>query len=284
MTIAHDFAYYKPHNFDEALQLLAEHKDKTQILAGGTDLIVWLKEDWIKPDVIVDIKGISGLNKITSKKGTLEIGALVTFSDLLASDVIKTHYPLMQEMAAQVASVGIRNRATLAGNICAASPACDSGPIMLVCDANIVVRSVKGERVIPIDKWFVGPRKTALQPGEMVTKFSFTPPKEKVTSCYLKLRRLRGEDLAQASVAIFAHKKTYKIAFGAVAPTPIRAPHMEALLEHQDISEHLIEKLLAMVPATIKPICDIRSTKEYRTHMIKIMLERGLKQIKEILK
>lgn len=280
MTIAHDFHYYKPADIYEALELLAKH-EKACVLAGGTDLINWLREGSIFPDALIDIKGIAGLNAIELKNDALYIGALTTFSDLIDSKLIAKHFPMFQEMAAHVASMGVRNRATMVGNICSAVPSCDAGPVLLVYDAQVSVRGRDGSKEIPIQQWFSGPKKTVLQYGEIVTGLVIPVPAKNNAGCYVKLGRYNGEDLAQASVAIFSDYQQTRIAFGAVAPTPKRALEIEKIFVDKKISDALIKNAIALVEKEISPITDIRSTKEYRMHMIKIMLERGLKAVSD---
>ena len=134
-----------------------------------------------------------------------------------------------------------------------------------------------GKRKVPLNKWFVGPRKTVLKRGEIATGVAVPLPKKKHGACFVKLRRYEGEDLAQASVTVLALAgNSYRVSFGAVAPRPIRGERIEALLEGQELTDDLIQQAVRLVPEEIAPITDIRATKEYRTHMVGVMLERGL--------
>jgi CO/xanthine dehydrogenase FAD-binding subunit len=276
MTISHNFVYHKPKTLAAACKLLAKFKNQAQILAGGTDLINWLKDDYVTPEALIDIKGIKGLDKIAIKQGKLHIGALVTFTDLLESKIINKKFPLFYEMAGQVASMGVRNRATIVGNICAAVPSCDSGPILMVYDATINVKSAHGMRSIPIAQWFKAPKKTALEPGELVTGITIDVPIAKNAGCYVKLGRYQGEDLAQASVTILLTAEKTNIAYGAVAPTPLRAAKIEKFLAENKWQIQHMPQIAELIATEIAPITDIRASKEYRLHMIKVMLERGL--------
>jgi len=277
MAIAHEFEYFKPKTLDETVELLVKYGSRAKILAGGTDLIGWLRDDFSKPDALIDIKAIEGLTKIEFKDNALFIGPLVTFNMLIESVTIKEKYPLILEMSKTVASHGLRNRATIAGNICSAVPCCDSGPVLLVYNAEVLVKGSKGDRKIPLSEWFIGPKKTSLKEDEIVTGLSIPLPDKKHTGCYVKLGRYNGEDLAQASVAILVLSDTkYRIAFGAVGPSPIRAKKIEALIDGKQLENNVIEEAKKLVPQEISPITDIRATKEYRTHMIKVMFERGI--------
>lgn len=276
MAIAHPFDYAKPASLAQAVKLLA--RPGTMALAGGTDLISLIAEDMVKPNLLVDIKGIPGLDKVELRNGALSMGALVTFSGLRDSAVVAKKFPVLHEMAGWVASVGIRNRATIVGNLCSAVPCCDSGAVLLVYDAKVLVAGPRGRRKVPIGDWFLGPRKTAIGRGEIATGVEVPLPKKKHAACFVKLRRYRGEDLAQASVAVMALAgNEYRVSFGSVAPTPVRGARIEKLLRGKKLTDALVREAVTLVPKEIAPITDIRSTKEYRMHMVGVMLERGLK-------
>ncbi|MFC2104323.1 FAD binding domain-containing protein [Bacteroidota bacterium] len=277
MPISHEFEYVKPKTIEELLEKLNNYGDRANILAGGTDLTVLIKEDVITPDFVIDIKGISGLNKIEFSDNVLMIGANVTFSDITESKIIRNKFRILWEAATTVGSVGVRNRATLVGNICCAVPSLDSAPALLVFDAVVNTKSLNNERNIPIEEWFISPKKTALKAGEFVTGISMKLPEEKNASCYKKLGRYSGEDLAQAGVGVLAlSNKTYKIAFNAVGPIPTRAKKIEEFLKGKEITEEVFDHVRKLVEQEISPITDIRSTKEYRMHVAKFMLEKCL--------
>jgi carbon-monoxide dehydrogenase medium subunit len=235
-----------------------------------------IKEGLIQPDMIIDMKGIEQFHQITFKHDTLFIGAGVTFSELIESKTIKDHFPVIAELSRTVASLGIRNRATMVGNICSAVPCMDSGPLLAAYDAMIITAGPKGERKIPAENWFIASRKTAIEKGEIVTGISISSP-GKHGSCFVKLGRYEGEDLAQVNLIILALKNgTFRVSFGSVGPVPIRAKKIEHLINGKTITPALIEEAFKLIEEEIKPITDIRATKEYRMHMAKIMFERGL--------
>jgi CO/xanthine dehydrogenase FAD-binding subunit len=278
MPIVQEFVYHKPGTLEEALELLSKYQASARILAGGTDLVNLLKEDQLAVQAIIDIKGLEALRKLEFYNNALHIGALVTFTDFIESPIIQQYFPLILETAQSFASVGIRNRATMVGNICSAVPSLDSAPVLLLYDAEVIVRSKAGTRTIPIQKWFVAPKKTALAADEMVTAITISLPKSKHAGCYLKLGRYRGEDLAQAGTGILVFdNQQYRIAFCAVGPVPTRAQRIEALLNGKPLTDELLQQVKDRVEAEIAPLTDIRASQEYRTHIIKVMLERGLK-------
>ncbi len=284
MPISHEFDYKKVKTTDEAVDLLAKYGDKAKILAGGTDLTVQIKEDFATPELLIDIKGILDLNKIEFSDGVLKIGAGVIFSDIEESEIIKEKFYALWEAAGTVASVGVRNRATLSGNICSAVPSLDSAPPLMVFDAVINVKNAITERTIPIVDWFVAPKKTALKSDEIVVSISIKLPEEKIASCYKKLGRYRGEDLAQVGVGVLvSENKEYKISFCAVGPVPVRATKIEDFLKGKNLTNETIKEAQKIVEQEITPITDIRASKEYRMQMAKVMLERALNDATAIL-
>jgi len=271
-----EFDYFKCFSIDEVIEHMAVFNN-SKILAGGTDLVASLKENHVSAEVLLDIKGIKKLKGIKLTKKMLEIGSLVTFNDLIESKIIKENFPVLMEMAKTVASKAIRNRATMAGNICSAVPCMDSAPVLAAYDAVVVVTNLTGEREIPIAKWFKGPKKNALLKNELVTAIRINNFKQNHAGCFLKLGRYQGEDLAQVNLCVLAlSQKEFRVVFGSVGPVPIRAKEIEKLLKGNDLRIDLIDSCCLMVNETIFPITDIRATKEYRLHMAKVMLKRAL--------
>ncbi len=275
MVISHEFDYRRPSSLDEAIGALAEFSGSARILAGGTDLVAWLRDDAVAPDLVVDIKNVPGLGEIALDGATLSIGSLVTFTDLIESEVIRDHAPLLAEMAETVASTGIRNRATMVGNICSAVPSCDAGPVLLAYDTTVHLAGPGGERSVHITDWFVGLRETARTDDEVVIRVTIELREH--GGVYVKLMRYAGEDLAQAAVGIVVYPgHDYRVAFGAVAPTPFRSSRIEEALRGRALDEALIAEVVGFVAGEISPITDMRASAEYRMRMTEVMLERGL--------
>ena len=280
MPITHEFKYQKPLTVNKVLKLLAEYGDKARILAGGTDLIVKIKDSIEEPTMVIDIKGIDKFGKIQKKGNAIHIGATVTFTELINSKLIKTKLPLIWEASKTVASVGTRNRATIVGNICSAVPSLDSGPALLNYNALVCLKNMECEKNVPIREWFTGPKKTLRKPDELVEKIIVPIPDQKHKVYYGKLGRYSGEDLAQAGIGIIRYAdKSFRIAFCAVGPVPKRSDKLESILNGKDINDELIEQCKKIIEDEISPITDIRSTKEYRMHIIKVMFERGIKEV-----
>jgi carbon-monoxide dehydrogenase medium subunit len=277
MPITCEFEYRKPKTLPQAIAILSHHGKNASVLAGGTDLLVWLKEGLLSPTALVDVKGIRELHKLELKAGALFVGACVTFTELLESAIVRQKLPLLWECSHTVASVGVRNRATLVGNICSAVPSLDGAPALLDYEAVVLVRGPKGRRRISMADWFAGPHKTALRNGELVLGVKIPLPKKKCGACYVKLGRYSGEDLAQVGVGILALAGgEYRVAFCAVGPVPARATKIERLLHGKRLTDALVREAQHLLPEEIQPITDIRASKEYRMHMAKVMLERGL--------
>ena len=278
MSIACEFDYAKPASLKEALALLVRPAPGGTVpLAGGTDLVAWLRDGAVSPGGLVDLKGLGELRGIRRKAGKLWLGANTTFAEIIESPLVRRHAPILAEAAGMVASVGVRNRATVGGNICSAVPCCDSGPALLVHEAKIHVATRRGAKSIPATKWFLGPRRTALAKGEIVTGFSL--PLARHAGAFAKLKRYRGEDLAQASVAVRVDAQgVWRVAYGSVAPTPIRGPKVERLLRGEKKPDAvLLKKAVALAEAEVAPITDIRSSQVYRRLMVGVMLKRAVR-------
>ncbi|MCG8572706.1 MAG: xanthine dehydrogenase family protein subunit M, partial [Spirochaetes bacterium] len=229
------------------------------------------------PEVIIDLKGIGELKNIEEKGNFVKIGAGVTFTDIIQSDLLKKVIPALVEASQLVASVGVRNTATMVGNICNAVPSADSAAPLLVRDAEVKINSANGERTVPITGFFSGPRKTVLKPDEIVSAVSFQKEKAKFGEVYLKLGRYRGEDLAQVGVSVFVDTNlNYKVAYAAVGPVPLRIATAEAILRGRKPAADLVEQACLEVEKKISPIDDIRASKAYRLHMCRVMLEKGV--------
>jgi CO/xanthine dehydrogenase FAD-binding subunit len=278
MAIAHEFEYARPRTIDEARALLLERGSKAMVLAGGTDVVASLRDELIAPELIVDIKGIPGLAGIRPVGERVLIGSLATFSDLIDSDLVHDGFPLLYEMAVNVGCRGIRNRATVVGNICSAVPSCDAGPALLVHDAQVLVMGPSGQRIVRMKDWFTGPKQNALRHGELVVGVEVPGGTRLCGGSYVKLRRYRGEDLAQASVAVLVSPELeYRVAFGAVGPVPRRPRRLETAIKGREPSDEFFSKTRKIIGHVTAPITDIRATAEYRRHMLNVMFERAVR-------
>jgi len=272
------FQYFKPATLDEASDILLQYGEEAKILNGGTDLLVRMRDKMIKPKVVVDIKDIPELKEIkyTEEEG-LFIGAAVTMNEIVCSDIILEKYKILAEAAHEVGSYQLRNRATVTGNVCNASPSGDTIAPLYVLSAKVKIFSKEGIKLVPIDDFILGVRKIALKPGEIVMGIQIPPVKGKKGGAYYKHSRRKDVDLATIGVAAFCNEGQWKIAYAAVAPTILRGHKAEEILNNLDkIDENTIIPAMDAAAEEVSPISDVRASKEYRTEMIRIGLKRAV--------
>lgn len=277
-----NFEYFEPKTLKEAVRLLVKYKKGAKLLAGGTDLMVGMKDGFVRPKCLINLKKIKGLDKISfSKKEGLRIGALVTWSTLLSSKPINQYYPVLRETASLIGCPQIRNIGTIGGNICHASPSADSAPALMIYEAQCVVAGPGRERIIPIEKIFTGVQKISLKKGEILTGFRLPTPGTESKGCYLKFSPRRAMDLPIVGVGVLvtASNGTFrdvKIALGAVAPTPIRARRAESFLFGKPVNDQSIRKAAEEAVMESKPITDMRASREYRLGLVKELTYRAI--------
>jgi CO/xanthine dehydrogenase FAD-binding subunit len=277
--------YVQPKTIGEILVLRAQYAGKGALLAGGTDLMPKLKRREIEaPGYVIDLKGIPDLAYISNAEGDgLRIGALATLRAIETSALIQTTYNILSQTASSMASVQIRNRGTVAGNLCNGVPSADTAPPLLALDATVKLMSQKGERIVPLNDFFIGPNKTVLSDDELLVEIQVPRVLPHSRGVYLKLTQRSAMELAVVGVAVMVSARDgacedIKIALGAVAPTPIKAKRAEAVLRGQRFSEELIEHTARTAAEESRPIDDHRASREYRRDMVKVLVERALIQ------
>jgi len=271
-----NFRYIKPSTLDEAISSKSEFGKKANFLLGGTDLFIAMDKGVTVPDAVIDLKGIKELKYLEERDGAVFIGATVTWTEMLESEMIKKSVPALWEAADLVASVGVRNTATLIGNICNAVPSLEGGAPLYVREAVVFIEGKGGKREVSIKDFFTGVKRTVLKEDEMVTGLK-VPVEKDFGEVYIKMGRYEGEDLAQAGVSVFVDKNNnYRISLSAVAVTPVRATKAEDFLKGKKLTEELAAEAAELALEAISPISDLRSSKEYRIHMCRIMVKRGL--------
>lgn len=283
MVLTH-FDYVRPESPEQVSELLLKYGDKAKVMAGATDLIIPMKDHAVQPepDVIIDLKNLDGMRELEydDEKG-LTIGALTTLRQIEFSDLVWDKNPAVATASKSIASTQIRAKGTIAGNICNASPSCDSGPMIVASDADIYVFGPKGERVIKGTDFFVSFKKTALEPGEFVTKIVYPALKPNQKAAYMKHAVRKAMDLAIVGVAAVITVENgvctdARIALGAVAVTPIRAPKAEEILIGKELTDEVIEAAAQAAMEACAPISDIRASKEYRSAMVKVFTKRAI--------
>lgn len=280
------FEYLTPKTLEEAISLLSRYNGQSKVIAGGTDLVVQMRDRRIKPEKVIDITGIEELVYIDvdDKKGLL-IGALTPIRDLEKSAELKRSYPIISQAASQLGSVAIRTMGTIGGNLCNASPSAETAPALIVLSAKARIVGPSGERVVPLEGFFVGPGSTVLEAGELLVEIQVPAPLPHTKGIYLK-HAIRGSiDLAIVGVAVALTLETksrvcqdIKIALGAVAPTPIRARKAEEILIGNTINDDLIDRSSLSASNEARPISDARASAEYRKEMVKVFTGRAIRE------
>jgi len=273
------FEYFEPATLGEAVTLLARYSGRAQPLAGGTDLLVELKEQLRRADCVINLKKITGIGGLSfhAREG-LRIGALVTAREIEVSPTLIEHYPSLVQAARELGSIQVRNRATIVGNVCRASPSADTLPPLIADGAQVVIHGGGGDRLVALEDFFTGPGKTVLKPEELVTEIRVPAPAPRTGKVYLKHGRRKAMELATVGVAVSLSASEIRIVLGAVAPTPIRARRAEELLRGKTLNDVLIEKAAEAAAGESAPISNVRASAGYRRDMVRVLTRRALQQ------
>jgi len=281
-----EFEYFEPSNLSEAVSLLDKYGEEAKILAGGTDLLVWMKEGARSPKYMINIKHIPGVRHIHfSEAEGLRIGALTTVREIETADIIKEKFAGLHQAAKELASIQVRNLATIGGNLSTASPAAELAPPLLALGARVKLRGLRGERVLPLEEFFQGPGSTAID-REILTEVVVPSPEPKSFSLYKSISRRNAVDLAIVGVAVAGRVdskagewKTVKIALGAVAPTPMRALMAEKVLAGKKVDPGIIAEAARTASEEARPITDLRASAWYRKEMVQVLVRRSLEEL-----
>ena len=273
--------YLAPTTLSRALQLKKQRGADARVIAGGTDLILKMRDKVFSPTMLIDLRRIS-LDSISLTNNVMRLGAYVTQSQLLASADILKMYPALCAACREFAGPPIRNRGTLGGNIVNASPGADLLPPLLAYDASIVLASSGTERELPLTEFFTGPGQTIMAPEEILTEIRMPVMPSRTASAFIKLGQRRSMAIALVSVAarLTLDEKgvisVARIVLGAVAPTPIRAHAAETVLTGSRLSDELIEQAARQAQDAAKPISDVRAHEPYRKDMTEVLVRRAL--------
>jgi len=301
------YGYYKPQTIQEALELMGTLED-AKYIAGGTDVMVLLKQEKLAPANLVSLRNINGLYGIDIQDG-VKMGAGVTHTEIANNGFIRKRYSALADAAGSVGSKQIRNVATVGGNICNAAPSADTACPLLVLDAKVVITGKAGDREVPLDDFFLGPNKVALEPGDLVTRVVMPAFGDNTGSAYIKHARRQAMDLPVLGIAARVTIKVggseagcrdafgagddisriikgleaeqlvldeVRIAMGVVAPRPIRAKKAEEVLRGKIISEELFEEVGEIAASESQPRDSIRGEAWYRREMVKVLARRAL--------
>ncbi len=298
------FDYLKPKTLDEALTLLNQYGKKAMLIAGGTDVIVMMKQKAISPDLLISLQAVPGLDQI-QYDGALRIGPMVTHRAIEKSELIRKEFPALSDAVDVLGSIQIRNVGTIVGNICTAAPSADTATPLLVLGTQVKIKSLKGERMVPIEQFFKGPGETALNEGEMVIELIIPRPLPHTGSAYWKHQRRLALDLPILGVSALVSLdkgtvscsdmlctlspissilhtmeqdelicKEVRIGLGVAAPAPMRAIKAENLLRGQKISDELLQEVAETASKEAQPRDTLRGEAWYRRDMIKVLLKR----------
>jgi carbon-monoxide dehydrogenase medium subunit len=273
------FAYARPASLAEAVALLDTHGADARVLAGGTDLLVRLRDGSLSPAMVVDVKRIAEMRPgISEVDGAVEIGATTVMTDVAESPLVLRHFPALAEAAAVVGSVQIRNRATLGGNICNASPAADTAPALLVHGAAVVAMGPAGTRRIPVDELFVRSGVTTLARGELVTAIVLPVPARRIASVHVRRTRRRGHDLASVTLTCGVDAAgVTRIAYGSVGPRAVLVRDETGVLADPAAPGDAKAAILETMFATASPSArSMRAGPEYRMAMLRVLGRRAL--------
>jgi len=275
------FQYHQPGTAQEACELAARLPE-AKLIAGGTDLMVQMRNGRHQPDALISLRRAEDLTRI-EEGPRLRIGAAVALRDVAAHAVVVADFPALVDSIRVFGSPQIRNVATLGGNLCNASPGADCAPPLLVYEAYVELRDVGGSRELPVEDFVLGPGETALRPGEILTAILLNPPGRGTRSMFMRKGRVQM-DLAIASVAALVEMDgstcvSARIAAGAVAPVPQRLRRTEAIMEGSDGGAAARALARAEARAEVAPISDIRASEEYRRHLTGVFVERSLARL-----
>jgi len=280
------FEYHAPTSLKEATALLARLGEDAKVLSGGQSLIPLMKLRLASPKYVVDINGLTGLDKIAESGGFLRIGGLCRESDLEESALIRSRYPLILDTCRVIADPIVRNLATVGGNLAHGDPANDHPATMLALGAEVVAEGSRGERRIPIGGFFTGPFTTALRSDEILAEILVPVPEPRSGGAYVKLERKVG-DFATAAVAaqvtLAADGTCARAGIGLtnVGPVPIRAERAEAALTGQRPDEAAIKRAAELAAAAAEPAADLRGSVEYKTDLVRVLTARALRRAVE---
>jgi len=282
-----EFEYVQPQTLNEASEFLSNHTNEARPFLGGTDVFVRMRDGFLSPKYLVDLKNLSGMNLLTfDSQSGLTVGAAVNMNRIIASPEVQAHCPLLAEACRSVASYQLRTRATIIGNICNASPAGDTIGAGLVSDGILHIHGVSGSREETLSAFFLGPGKTTLKPGDIVTAIHFPLPPKDCAGKYLKLGRNQLSDLSIVGVTAFGYKDPtrasgyrFRLALASVAPLPLMPTNVETHLAEHPISVETIHEAAHLASEACTPIDDVRGSARYRKEMVRNLSAKALTEV-----
>ena len=286
------FEFLSPKSIKEAISLLAKYGPKAKVIAGGTDLISEMRWGEWRPQYVLGLSQISGLDEIQFDKTTgLKIGAACTIGEIERSRIIGAYYPLLAQAASVLGSMEIRNRATVGGNLCTAAPSADMPPSLLVLNATAVIATQKGEKVVALEDFFTGPKRTVLNHDEMLVRLEIPLMEPNSAGEYIKFGRRNAMEIAMIGVAALITLengnntcKAARLALATAAPTPIRSKEAEKVLTGNKLVREIIELAAETASNESSPRTSWRTTEEYRRDLIRVLTGRAIQKALDKLK
>ena len=279
----HKFDYLQPKTLKSALTLLERHGEDARAIAGGTSLLIMMRQRLLMPKVVVSLAEIPKFDRIAySAKHGLTIGAGARHRDIELSPVIKRHYPLLHETFHKVAQPRIRNMGTIGGNLAAGDPLTDPGASLIALDAEVVLSSRAGKRVLKLDEFFVDYYQTALNPGELISEIHVPPP-SRAHWAHIKFTPRSIEDFATVGVALTLRMKNgicddIRLGLNSVASTIVRASRAENILRGQEITEARLQEMGEIAATEVDPVDDNRGSAAYKREMVKVLVPRAARE------
>jgi carbon-monoxide dehydrogenase medium subunit len=282
-----EFDYLRPRTLAEASEFLSRHPEEARPFLGGTDVLVRMRDGFLTPRFLVDVKGLEGTNDVHfDPRDGLTLGAAVSMNRVIASAEVRTHYPLLAEACRSVASYALRTRATVVGNICNASPAGDTIGACLVLDGVLHIHGVHGPRQELLASFFLGPGKTKLESGDVVTAIHLPLPPKGCAGVYLKLGRNQLSDLSIVAVTALGHPDSscpsgfrFRLALASVAPVPLVPVEAERHLASLPITPESLREAAQLAAEACSPIDDVRGSAQYRRLMVRNLSATALAQV-----
>lgn len=281
-----EFEFLVPSSIEEACKMQAEYGAAARVMAGGTDVVPPMKDGALKADYIICINRLPGLDDLTyDEKEGIHIGCLTKLFDIQSSKLLHKVNPAVSQAAKYVATTQVRNKGTMVGNICNASPSCDTGPILIAMDATIQIKGAERDREVPAVDFFKGVKRTCLDPeaGEIVVGIQIPPLGENEHAAYIKHSVRKAMDLAIVGVAAWVKMngniiEDVRLAIGACATTPIRAYAAEEYLKGKELNDENLNEAGIIAMRNVRPIDDVRASAEYRKDMVRVFVKRAVKK------
>ncbi|MBI2182625.1 MAG: xanthine dehydrogenase family protein subunit M [Deltaproteobacteria bacterium] len=277
------FDYIEPTTLKKAFRLLEKHGDDARVIAGGTSLLIMMRQRLLMPKVVISLARIPKFDRITyNQKDGLRIGAGARHRDIELSPIVKRHYPLLHETFRKVAQPRIRNMGTVGGNLAAGDPLTDPGASLIALDAEVVLTSSQGQRVLRLDELFIDYYQTALNPGELLTEIRVPPPQRPGWS-HIKFTPRSVEDFATVGVAITLSAtngvcEDVRIGLNSVASTIIHAKRAEEAVRGKPITDAVLREMGEIAATEVDPMDDNRGSAEYKREMVKVLVRRAVKE------